>query len=124
MGRLKPARAPVILPPLADLLAPHRVVQALLRDQVGVRPGLAVVLAGDDAASRVYVRNKTLAAEQVGVVSRVIEYPGSVTEAELMERISSLNADPGVHSILVQLPLPKHIDSARVLGTIAPQRHV
>jgi methylenetetrahydrofolate dehydrogenase (NADP+) / methenyltetrahydrofolate cyclohydrolase len=103
----------------ADL---QRKVAALV--QRGVRPGLAVVLAGDDAASRVYVRNKTLAAEQVGVASSLIELPGSVTQAQLMERISALNADPAIHSILVQLPLPKHIDSARVLEAIDPAKDV
>ena len=99
-----------------------RRVEALVRR--GVRPGLAVILAGDDAASRVYVRNKTLAAQQVGVDSKLVELPGSVTEAQLMERISALNADPSVHSILVQLPLPKHIDSARVLESIVPAKDV
>jgi methylenetetrahydrofolate dehydrogenase (NADP+)/methenyltetrahydrofolate cyclohydrolase len=103
----------------ADL---QRKVAALV--QRGVRPGLAVMLAGDDAASRVYVRNKTLAAQQVGVASSVIELPGSVTQAQLMERISALNADPAIHSILVQLPLPKHIDSARVLEAIDPAKDV
>jgi methylenetetrahydrofolate dehydrogenase (NADP+)/methenyltetrahydrofolate cyclohydrolase len=83
-----------------------------------------VILAGDDAASRVYVRNKTLAAGQVGVASSVIELSGSVTQAQLMERISALNADPSIHSILVQLPLPKHIDSARVLEAIEPAKDV
>jgi methylenetetrahydrofolate dehydrogenase (NADP+)/methenyltetrahydrofolate cyclohydrolase len=97
-------------------------VEALVRR--GVRPGLAVILAGDDAASRVYVRNKTLAADEVGVASSVIELPASVTQAELMERISALNSDPAVHSILVQLPLPKHIDAARVLEGIAPAKDV
>ena len=92
--------------------------------QRGVRPGLAVILAGDDPASRVYVRNKTLAAEQAGVVSSLIEFPASVTEAQLMARISALNADPSVHSILVQLPLPKHIDGARILEAIAPAKDV
>jgi len=92
--------------------------------QRGVRPGLAVILAGDDPASRVYVRNKTLAAEQAGVVSSLIEFPASVTEAQLMARISALNADPAVHSILVQLPLPKHIDGARILEAIAPAKDV
>jgi len=92
--------------------------------QRGVRPGLAVILAGDDPASRVYVRNKTLAAEQAGVASSLIEFPGSVTEAQLMARISALNADPSVHSILVQLPLPKHIDGARILEAIAPAKDV
>ena len=103
----------------ADL---QRKVAALV--QRGVRPGLAVILAGDDAASRVYVRNKTLAAEQVGVASSLIELPGSVTQAQLMERISALNADPAIHSILVQLPLPKHIDAARVLEAIDPAKDV
>jgi methylenetetrahydrofolate dehydrogenase (NADP+)/methenyltetrahydrofolate cyclohydrolase len=92
--------------------------------QRGVRPGLAVILAGDDPASRVYVRNKTLAAEQAGVASSLIELPGSVTEAQLMARISALNADAAVHSILVQLPLPKHIDGARVLEAIDPAKDV
>ncbi|HEU4442624.1 MAG TPA: tetrahydrofolate dehydrogenase/cyclohydrolase catalytic domain-containing protein, partial [Burkholderiales bacterium] len=103
----------------ADL---QRKVAALV--QRGVRPGLAVILAGDDAASRVYVRNKTLAAEQVGVASSLIELPGAVTQAQLMERISALNADPAIHSILVQLPLPKQIDSARVLEAIDPAKDV
>jgi methylenetetrahydrofolate dehydrogenase (NADP+) / methenyltetrahydrofolate cyclohydrolase len=92
--------------------------------QRGVRPGLAVILAGDDPASRVYVRNKTSAAEQVGVASSLITLPAAVTEAQLLERIRALNADPAVHSILVQLPLPKHIDGARILEAIAPAKDV
>ena len=90
----------------------------------GVQPGLAVVLAGDDAASRVYVRNKTLACEEIGVRSQQIDYPASVTQEELIARIRKLNADQAVHSILVQLPLPKHIDAARVLESIAPEKDV
>jgi methylenetetrahydrofolate dehydrogenase (NADP+)/methenyltetrahydrofolate cyclohydrolase len=92
--------------------------------QRGVRPGLAVILAGDDPASKVYVRNKTSASEEVGVRSQQIDYPASVTQEELIGRIRKLNADPGVHGILVQLPLPKHIDSARVLEAIAPAKDV
>ena len=92
--------------------------------QRGVRPGLTVILAGDDPASKVYVRNKTSACAEVGVRSQQIDYPSSVTQAELIGRISKLNADPGVHGILVQLPLPKHIDSARVLESIAPAKDV
>ena len=92
--------------------------------QRGVRPGLTVILAGDDPASKVYVRNKTSACAEVGVRSQQIDYPASVTQAELIGRISKLNADPGVHGILVQLPLPKHIDSARVLESIAPAKDV
>jgi methylenetetrahydrofolate dehydrogenase (NADP+)/methenyltetrahydrofolate cyclohydrolase len=92
--------------------------------QRGTTPGLAVILAGDDPASKVYVRNKTRACEEVGVRSQQIDYPASVTQEELMGRIRKLNADPSVHGILVQLPLPKHIDSARVLAAVAPQKDV
>jgi methylenetetrahydrofolate dehydrogenase (NADP+)/methenyltetrahydrofolate cyclohydrolase len=92
--------------------------------QRGVRPGLTVIIAGDDPASKVYVRNKTLAAREIGVRSELIELPASVTQAELMSRISKLNADPAVHGILVQLPLPKHIEAARVLESIAPAKDV
>jgi methylenetetrahydrofolate dehydrogenase (NADP+) / methenyltetrahydrofolate cyclohydrolase len=92
--------------------------------QRGVRPGLAVILAGDDPASKVYVRNKTSACEEVGVRSQQIDYPASVTQEELIGRIRKLNADPAVHGILMQLPLPKHIDAARVLEAIAPAKDV
>ena len=99
-----------------------RKVDALV--QRGVRPGLAVILAGDDPASRVYVRNKTSACAEVGVRSQQIDYPATLTQEELIRRISQLNADPAVHAILVQLPLPKPIDAARVLETIAPAKDV
>ena len=92
--------------------------------QRGVRPGLTVIIAGDNPASRVYVRNKTLAAEEIGVRSRLLEYGKEVSEAELMQTVAALNADPAVHGILVQLPLPKHIDAARVLESIAPAKDV
>ena len=95
-------------------------VDALVRR--GVKPGLAVILAGDDPASKVYVRNKTRACEEVGVRSQQIDYPASVTQEELIARIRQLNADPAVHGILVQLPLPKHIDAACVLETVAPHK--
>jgi methylenetetrahydrofolate dehydrogenase (NADP+)/methenyltetrahydrofolate cyclohydrolase len=97
-------------------------VDALVRR--GVKPGLAVILAGDDPASKVYVRNKTRACEEVGVRSQQIDYPASVAQEELIGRIGKLNADPAVHGILVQLPLPRHIDSARVLAAVAPQKDV
>jgi methylenetetrahydrofolate dehydrogenase (NADP+)/methenyltetrahydrofolate cyclohydrolase len=100
----------------------QREVAALV--QRGVRPGLAVILAGDDPASKVYVRNKTRACEEVGVRSQQIDYPASVTQAELIARISKLNADPAVHGILMQLPLPKGIDAGRVLEAIAPAKDV
>jgi methylenetetrahydrofolate dehydrogenase (NADP+)/methenyltetrahydrofolate cyclohydrolase len=92
--------------------------------QRGVRPGLAVILAGDDAASRVYVRNKVLASEQTGVRSELCEFPSSVAESELLERVAALNADAAVHGILVQLPLPKQVDAARILQTVSPAKDV
>ena len=92
--------------------------------QRGVRPGLAVILAGDDAASRVYVRNKVLASEQTGVRSELCEYPSSVAESELLDRIAALNADAAVHGLLVQLPLPKQVNAARVLQAVSPAKDV
>jgi methylenetetrahydrofolate dehydrogenase (NADP+) / methenyltetrahydrofolate cyclohydrolase len=92
--------------------------------QRGVRPGLTVLIAGDDPASKVYVRNKTLAAKEIGVRSELIELPGSVSEQQLLDHVAKLNANREVHGILVQLPLPKHIDSARVLEAIAPAKDV
>jgi methylenetetrahydrofolate dehydrogenase (NADP+) / methenyltetrahydrofolate cyclohydrolase len=92
--------------------------------QRGARPGLAVILAGDDAASRVYVRNKTLAAAEIGVHSELHEFKQDVAEAVVLEKVSSLNRDPAVHGILVQLPLPRHINAAHVLETVAPAKDV
>src|SRR5688500_11283064 len=92
--------------------------------QRGAQPGLAVILAGDDAASRVYVRNKTLAAGEIGVRSQLHEFKQDVTESVLLQKIDSLNEDPATHAILVQLPLPKHIDAARVLEAVAPAKDV
>ena len=92
--------------------------------QRGVRPGLSVIIAGDNPASKVYVRNKTLAAEETGVRSWLLEFGKEVSETELMQTVAALNADPAVHGILVQLPLPRHIDAARVLESIAPAKDV
>ena len=92
--------------------------------QRGIRPGLAVVLAGDDPASRVYVRNKVRACEETGVRSTLLELPASVTEDELLRRVEALNADPLVHGILVQLPLPGQVDAAKVLGAVSPAKDV
>jgi methylenetetrahydrofolate dehydrogenase (NADP+)/methenyltetrahydrofolate cyclohydrolase len=97
-------------------------IEALV--QRGVRPGLGVILAGDDAASRVYVRNKTLAAGEIGVRSQLHEFRQDVTESALLEKVHALNADGALHSILVQLPLPKHIDAVRVLEAVAPAKDV
>jgi methylenetetrahydrofolate dehydrogenase (NADP+) / methenyltetrahydrofolate cyclohydrolase len=92
--------------------------------QRGIRPGLAVVLAGDNPASAVYVRNKARACEEAGVRSQVVELPSSVTESELVERVRALNADAAVHGILVQLPLPRQVDARRVLQAVAPAKDV
>jgi methylenetetrahydrofolate dehydrogenase (NADP+)/methenyltetrahydrofolate cyclohydrolase len=90
----------------------------------GYRPGLAVILVGDDPASAIYVRNKALACEQVGIRSWVDRLPADVTEIALLARIGQLNADPEVHGILVQTPLPKHIDAAKVVESIAFEKDV
>jgi len=90
----------------------------------GLRPGLAVVLVGEDAASQIYVRNKAKACEDVGMHSEVFRYPVDVSEAEVLEKIAELNQDRRIHGILVQLPLPDHIDNRKVLETISPHKDV
>jgi methylenetetrahydrofolate dehydrogenase (NADP+) / methenyltetrahydrofolate cyclohydrolase len=90
----------------------------------GTTPGLAVVLVGDDPASAVYVRNKVKACEQHGLFSTLDRLPATVTESELLERIRQLNVDPKIHGILVQLPLPRHIDSHKVIEAIAAEKDV
>src|SRR3979490_828515 len=90
----------------------------------GVRPGLAVILAGDHPASAVYVRNKVRACEETGVRSEVHRWGGDVTERALLDRIAALNSDPAVHGILVQLPLPGPINARRVLEAVAPAKDI
>ena len=90
----------------------------------GVTPCLAVILAGEDPASAVYVRNKVKACEAAGMRSLKDVYPADVQPATLLGRIAELNADPTVHGILVQLPLPKQFDAAAVLEAIAPEKDV
>ena len=90
----------------------------------GVRPGLAVIVVGDDPASQVYVRNKVKACEDVDFHSVLERYPAELEEAQLLARIATLNADPSIHGILVQLPLPKHISAERVLESIASDKDV
>ena len=90
----------------------------------GYRPGLAVILVGDDPASAIYVRNKAAACEQVGIRSLVDRLPADAAEIALLARIGQLNADPEVHGILVQTPLPKHLDSAKVVESIAFEKDV
>ncbi|NYH12872.1 5,10-methylene-tetrahydrofolate dehydrogenase/methenyl tetrahydrofolate cyclohydrolase [Paraburkholderia bryophila] len=90
----------------------------------GHQPGLAVVLVGDNPASEVYVRNKIKACHDNGLGSSFDRYPADLPEAELLARIDELNRDPRIHGILVQLPLPKHIDSHKVIEAIAPEKDV
>jgi len=90
----------------------------------GVTPSLAAVLVGDDPASRVYVRNKQRACEQSGIVGQVHHLPADVSFAELQELISRLNSDKTVHGILVQLPLPKHLDAGRIIDMLNPLKDV
>jgi methylenetetrahydrofolate dehydrogenase (NADP+)/methenyltetrahydrofolate cyclohydrolase len=92
--------------------------------QHDVTPGLAVILVGDDAASAVYVGKKIKACENVGIRSFTDRYPTDITNEALLSRIEELNADENVHGILVQLPLPAHIDMAKVLETIAVDKDV
>ena len=97
---------------------------AAFRNEAGAAPGLAVVLVGADPASEVYVRMKGKAADKAGFTSRQITLPAETPEDELLGVVAGLNADPSVHGILVQLPLPKHIDSSRVLLAIDPDKDV
>jgi methylenetetrahydrofolate dehydrogenase (NADP+) / methenyltetrahydrofolate cyclohydrolase len=88
------------------------------------RPGLAVLLIGDEAASAVYVRNKERACDEVGIDSRVVHLPADTSEDAIVEHIVALNADPAIHGILVQLPLPKHVNLRRVLETVSVDKDV
>lgn len=96
---------------------------AALKDR-GITPGLAVVLVGDNPASQVYVRNKVKACEDVGFHSVLEKYDASMTEEQLLARVQALNNDPSIHGILVQLPLPKHIDDHKVIEAISPLKDV
>jgi methylenetetrahydrofolate dehydrogenase (NADP+)/methenyltetrahydrofolate cyclohydrolase len=97
---------------------------ATLKSQHGFQPGLAVVLVGEDPASQVYVRSKTRATAEAGFHGVEHKLPATVSQAELMALISSLNADPAVHGILVQLPLPAGLDAAAVVAAIDPRKDV
>jgi len=96
---------------------------AALKDR-GVTPGLAVLLVGDNPASQVYVRNKVKACADAGIHSVLERLPATLSEAELLQRIAALNQDASIHGILVQLPLPPHIDAHKVIEAIAPTKDV
>jgi len=90
----------------------------------GITPGLAVILVGENPASQVYVRNKVKACEDSGLHSKLEKYAASLTEAALLDRIDALNQDASIHGILVQLPLPQHIDSQKVIEAVSPAKDV
>ncbi len=90
----------------------------------GITPGLAVVLVGDNPASQVYVRNKVKACAEAGLHSVLENHPATLSEAALLARVKALNRDPQIHGILVQLPLPAHIDAQKVIEAIAPAKDV
>ena len=106
-------------------------LRASIKDQVtefksryGITPGLAVILVGENPASKVYVRNKHKACLDAGITSLQIEMPAETTEEELLQKIKELNSDDTVHGILVQLPLPKHINEERVINAISADKDV
>ncbi len=92
--------------------------------QNGIQPGLAVILAGNDPASEIYVRNKEKGCGEIGIYSRTVRLDGSVTQEALEAEIDRLNSDPAIHGILVQLPLPEHLDENRALAKILPAKDV
>lgn len=108
----------------ADIKAEIAIETEAFKTETGITPGLAVVIVGSDPASQVYVRNKCRACEAVGFYSEKYEIPEETTEDELIALIEKLNADDKIHGILVQLPLPRHIDVEKVLLTIKPSKDV
>lgn len=95
-----------------------------MKEELGVTPGLAVVIVGEDPASQVYVRNKKKTANKLGMQSFSYELPADTSEGKLLEIVNELNANPECHGILVQLPLPKHINEEKVLMAIDPDKDV
>lgn len=109
---------------LAKKIRSEIAVQAANLTAKGIKPGLAVILVGEDPASTVYVRNKVKACEEAGFYSLLEKHPSDFSQSNLLRRIEELNQDPSIHGILVQLPLPKHIDSHLVLEAISPLKDV
>ena len=109
---------------LSKQLRTQVAARALALKAKGVTPGLAVVLVGENPASQVYVRNKVKACEDAGLHSVLEKYDASMSEADLLARVEGLNNDPSIHGILVQLPLPAHIDAQKVIEAISPAKDV
>ena len=109
---------------MSDALRSEIAVRVAALKEKGIHPGLAVILVGEDPASQIYVRNKGIGCEQVGIHSVTIRMPESTTQEELESQIRALNADEAIHGILVQLPLPRHLDEAAALAVIVPEKDV
>jgi methylenetetrahydrofolate dehydrogenase (NADP+)/methenyltetrahydrofolate cyclohydrolase len=108
----------------ADVTAKVKIAADALLEKANVQTGLAVVIVGEDPASKVYVANKGRTAKACGFHSVEHTLPEDTSEQELVELVESLNDDPAIHGILVQLPLPKHIDDGRIIQTISPEKDV
>ena len=108
----------------AEIRAEIAEATASFKSERGYAPGLAVIIVGEDPASQVYVRNKKRACEEVGFYSESYELPESTTQEELIALVERLNADEKIHGILVQLPLPKHLDETAVILAIDPNKDV
>ena len=109
---------------MSDALRQEIAARVVKLKEKGITPGLAVILVGNDPASEIYVRNKGKGCEEVGIYSRTIRLPGETSQETLEEEIEKLNADDAIHGILVQLPLPKHLDSHAALARILPEKDV
>ncbi|MDE2402804.1 MAG: bifunctional methylenetetrahydrofolate dehydrogenase/methenyltetrahydrofolate cyclohydrolase FolD [Burkholderiales bacterium] len=109
---------------LSKQLRAEVAIRAAKLTEQGITPGLAVILVGENPASQVYVRNKVKACQDAGLHSVLEKYPATMTETELLARVDALNKDPSIHGILVQLPLPKHIDDHKVIEAISPIKDV
>jgi methylenetetrahydrofolate dehydrogenase (NADP+)/methenyltetrahydrofolate cyclohydrolase len=109
---------------LSKQLRAQVAIDAAKLNSQGVKPGLAVVLVGENPASQVYVRNKVKACEEAGFHSVLEKYDATLSEADLLQRVHALNNDASIHGILVQLPLPAHIDGQKVIEAISPAKDV
>lgn len=109
---------------MSEQLIQEQAVRVAQLHEQGIFPGLAVVLVGEDPASQIYVRNKGIACEKIGIHSQTIRIAEDCSQEELLDTIQKLNNDPKISGILVQLPLPKHLNEEEVLSTILPEKDV
>ncbi|GAA3021632.1 bifunctional methylenetetrahydrofolate dehydrogenase/methenyltetrahydrofolate cyclohydrolase [Tetragenococcus solitarius] len=109
---------------LADNMQEQMRLEVADLKKQNITPGLVVFLIGDDPASKTYIKNKEIAAQKIGIQSKLENFPADISEAELLSEIKKYNNDPNYHGILVQLPLPEHIDEQKVLLTIDPKKDV